>query len=234
MIRALACGFLGAKSGARGMSTSETYAAGTSAAEFYAEENLKRRYYYLLDSRGQLFLASTKHRNFATSLKDRKILSLMGKMMRPINEDDRKLLESLANFPANHSPSDYRFVSLCGKEKNFIATEDDIASVCFTDLEKKADDSKDESEVISNRLQYFGGTLSEEFDPKSLVLGDTGRLYHKLKEHRHLSNTIGLLHPSLVQELMSSITVTQAQGAGNSRASYEFVYNGQPYRLGHL
>lgn len=177
--------------------------------EFYAKEGLARRYYYVLDSRGQLFLESSKHLNFATSIKEKKVLSFFFRNMRRIKADELSLLQSLDK----QTPS-YRWVSICGKETNFIATEDTIASVGFTDLEEQKGGSE-------HLLLYGGGQLSEAFNPDLLhIASSTGRLYHPISTHRYLKGTWGLLHPALAQNLMESVTV-QPDG------KYSFEFQGQ-------
>jgi hypothetical protein len=178
----------------------------SSLASFYADEGLARRYYYLLDSRGQLFLQSSKHRNFATSIRDAKVLSLFFRMMRPIKKQEVSLLASIDTC---NPSSSYRWVSVCGKETNFVATEDEIASVGFTDLDGTSGD-----------LLYAAGQLSEPFDPDMVhIASSTGRLYHPVNNHRFLKGTWGLLHPSLAQKLMMTASV-QAD-------TYSFEFQGK-------
>ena len=93
--------------------------------------------------------------------------------MRPIKKQEVSLLASIDTC---NPSSSYRWVSVCGKETNFVATEDEIASVGFTDLDGTSGD-----------LLYAAGQLSEPFDPDMLrIASSTGRLYHPVNNHRFL------------------------------------------------
>ena len=152
---------------------------------FYAEHALKRKYFYAFDTRGQIFLEETTPRNIATSMKDKSFINFIHKTMRSNKTD--------------HFVETHPYVSFCGKEINYIAPADRYSSICFRDL--IIDDST-QSQVL-----VYGDDLRHPFDVKELLYHPvTGRLYHKIFQHRYLLGQLGLLHPFLCQKLAASIS----------------------------
>jgi hypothetical protein len=150
----------------------------------------QRDYFYLLDCRGQLFLEDTRHRNFVTSLKDKPFLNFFYRQLRP-NSSSNKL--------------GYPVVSMCGKERNFVKVQDNIASLVFAG-----------SFVNGDCKLYIGQSdINQEFDPSKLYVDEeTGRFYHRVEAHRHLHGTLGLLHPSISDQLACRISVVEGNRAG--------------------
>jgi hypothetical protein len=148
--------------------------------DVYGKEADRRHYFYVIDTRGQLFLEETMPRNIATSLKDLKILNFMMKNLRP-----------------NHTEfySDIPFISYCGKEVNFVSPVDVFSSICFKDCHW------DSKQLI------YGGDLEHPFDPLHLAYHPkSGRIYHLIQNHKYLAGTYGLLHPHLCQKIGEDIT----------------------------
>jgi hypothetical protein len=209
------------------------------SAQFYAEEQRMRRYYYFIDSRGELYLESSKHRNVATAIRDPKVISMMFKMMRPIRtEEKEELMLALGDHPDEGPRSlsslarRYRYVSLCGKEKNFIGNEDPMSAVGFRDLvpppplSPPPQDVTDSGGLGERRLVYAMGELSEVFRPELLRVGkETGRLYHPIREHRRLKGEMGLLHPTLAQ------TLGRALAYDEELDSFILTYGGIKYTV---
>lgn len=133
---------------------------------FYEEENIKRNYYYVMDLRGQLFVENIV-RNIATSMKDVKFLDFMFKNLQMNNSGFN------SNIP---------FVTYCGKEKNFVTPIDCNSAFVFKDIVAP------KMPGLPYQLLY-GGTLTEEFDPSRIAFSrETGRMYHEIRGHKHLSN----------------------------------------------
>lgn len=125
----------------------------------------------------QLFLDDSKMKNFITCYKDLQFLVTFFSRLRP-NHSGRYE----ASFP---------FLSLCGRERNFLRCED--RPVVFTHL--LAPDSE------SPRLSYCGGgeALAIPFEPARLLpLAANGRLYHPAPER---AGGVGLVRSALAFEL---------------------------------
>lgn len=151
-----------------------------STPKFYAEEGLDRRYYYTIDTRGHLFLESATCRVFATCMRDKKFLNFFYRMLK------RNTTEWFREIP---------YVSLCGKEINFVTPEDPLSSVVFLDLDEPKES-----------LLYGCGSLKERFYPSLLSWSrQTLRIYHPLLNHQNLGREVGLLHPTLADEISSHI-----------------------------
>ncbi|KAJ3117673.1 hypothetical protein HDU96_005958 [Phlyctochytrium bullatum] len=113
-----------------------------------------REWLYYIDVHGQLFLHDTFPRNLTSCFKDKKFLDFFF----------TRLQVNHYGWDRGDGHTDYRYVSPCGREVNFIKSED--APIVFHDL------------TPDHRL-VWGGTLSIPFDPSRLYVGAThGRIYH--------------------------------------------------------
>jgi hypothetical protein len=159
---------------------------------------VERKYFYVLNTRGQIFLEETTPRNIATSLKDPKFVNFMHTNLRP---NDTK--GGLDNYP---------FVTYCGKETNFVCPQDTLSAFVFRDLVtakghpvtdiSRAFESPGRDEV---KLCY-GHDIWHPFDPAELIfIPDSGRLYHRILSHKYLTGKLGLLHPFLCQQISQYI-----------------------------
>ncbi|XP_029778986.1 UPF0598 protein C8orf82 homolog isoform X1 [Suricata suricatta] len=125
----------------------------------------------------QLFLDDSKMKNFITCFKDSQFLVTFFSRLRP-NRSGRYE----ASFP---------FLSLCGKERNFLRCED--RPVVFTHLLASGPGTQ--------RLSYCGGgeALAVPFEPARLLpLAANGRLYHPAPER---AGGVGLVRSALAFEL---------------------------------
>ena len=154
--------------------------------EFYAREGSEsRRYYYVFDTRGQVFLEETRPRTIATSMKDVKFLNF---------------IHSSLKRNATGINLEYPFVSYCGLEINFISPMDRLSAFVFREFSRS---SEKKWELI------YGGNLLHPFSADNLLYRpETGRLYHRILMHRHLAGQYALLHPSLCETLSQSIINT--------------------------
>lgn len=153
--------------------------------KFYEEEGVKRHYYYVMDLRGQLFVESSV-RTIATSMKDKKFLDFMYKNMKCNNSGI-----------APHIP----YLTLCGKELNFVTPLDPHSPLVFKDLTAPSEPNKPYTLL-------YGGTLSQSFNPGMLAFCiENGRFYHQLLGHKHLSSpdrkVYGLLHVDITERYFS-------------------------------
>ena len=69
-----------------------------------------REYFYYIDHQGQLFLDDTKNKNFITCFKDVHFLSFFFRMLKTNNY--------------GRYAQEFPYVSLCGKERNFVRCDD--------------------------------------------------------------------------------------------------------------
>lgn len=163
---------------------------------FYAEQGMKRKYFYAIDTRGALFLEDSKHRNIATSMKDPQFLKHFYTMLRE-------------NLNKDTESSMYPLVSPCGKESNFVLPEDPLSVIGFQEL----------TEINGQHTLLYGGRqFSETFNPKLLKFNpSTGRLYFPLStSSRHLRARLGLVHPAITQQLPISASSSSSNSTGNS------------------
>ncbi|KAK5906804.1 hypothetical protein CesoFtcFv8_004715 [Champsocephalus esox] len=124
-----------------------------------------REYFYYIDHQGQLFLDETKVKNFVTCFKDVKFLVFFFSRLR-------------ANQSGRYE-EDFPFLSLCGRERNFVRCDD--RPVVFTHLLQSPAGVPGDQELLS----FCGGAdkLSAPFRPETLYMHPvSGRLYHPCSE----------------------------------------------------
>lgn len=154
--------------------------------EFYEEQNILRRYFYVIDSKGQVFQEATKHRNFVTCMKDIAFLNILHTLLRP-NKTEL--------FP------EYPLYFPCGPEHNFVIPEDDKSVLGFSKMTVK------ENKLF---LHFGSSNVSQEFDPSVLFCcSDTGRFYHTISSHKYLKGKLGLLHPQISESLSNNIKLSE-------------------------
>ncbi|XP_074684307.1 UPF0598 protein C8orf82 homolog [Strix aluco] len=162
-----------------------------------------REYFYYLDHQGQLFLDDTKVKNFITCFKDVGFLTFFFKQLAP-NRSGRYEAE----FP---------FLSLCGRERNFLRCDD--RPVVFTQLLPGSGENQ--------LLSYCGGgeRLAVPFQPESLVmLPENGRLYHPAPAK---TGGVGLVRSALAFEWSPFFEY----GEGPAQPPTHFIWEGRRYRL---
>lgn len=189
---------------------------GVNQGTSYNKTSVNRNYFYHIDTKGQLFLADCKHKNFTSCMRDPKFLTFFYKQLR-VNNTDIKPVPPIENKGENESMDQYKFISPCGKEINFVAHEDPHSALGFIGLEETGDKAE---------LVYPGNTAKELLDPKELTFSsETGRLYHTITALPRLKGCQGLLHPSLCQIFSDLIT----HDVDSDR--YFFDWQGQRHEL---
>ena len=172
--------------------------------KFYESEGKDhRRYFYVLDHRGLLFLEESKFRNYATCLKDKTFLDFFFKQLR---------VNTTTFYP------ELPFVSLCGKEQNFLSIDDSLAAVVFGDML-----------TLGDELTLGFSNIKQSFDPALLCIDhESGRLYHPILNHKHLHNQFGLLNQSITDLLSAGINTVHVSN-GNVESS--LIWKGHEYKL---
>ncbi|XP_008282286.1 UPF0598 protein C8orf82 homolog [Stegastes partitus] len=171
-----------------------------------------REYFYYIDHQGQLFLDDTKVKNFVTCFKDKQFLVFFFNRLR-FNQSGRY-------------EEDFPFLSLCGRERNFVRCDD--RPVVFTHLLQSPTGPQGivgEQELLS----YCGGAekLSDPFRPEALFMHPvSGRVYHPCSEG---SGGVGLVRSALAIEL-SPFFVYEHEG-GQSGQPTHFLWKGQKHTL---
>ncbi|XP_039984916.1 UPF0598 protein C8orf82 homolog [Xiphias gladius] len=171
-----------------------------------------REYFYYIDHQGQLFLDDTKVKNFVTCFKDKQFLVFFFSRLRS-NQSGRY-------------EEDFPFLSLCGRERNFVRCDD--RPVVFTHLVQTPAGPQGivgEQELLS----YCGGAekLSFPFRPEALYMHPvSGRVYHPCTER---SGGVGLVRSALAIEFSSFFVY--APENGQSGQPTHFLWGGQKRTL---
>ncbi|XP_061680567.1 UPF0598 protein C8orf82 homolog [Syngnathoides biaculeatus] len=188
--------------GYRTLGTAATYIQGQST------EPRTREYFYHLDHQGQLFLDDTKVKNFITCFKDKQFLVFFFSHLR-LNQSGRY-------------EKDFPFLSLCGRERNFLRCDDQ--PVVFTHLLR--DSSGDQEQDL---LSFCGGAekLTVSFHPEALYMHPaSGRVYHPCSER---TGGIGLVKSALAMELSPFFIYTSEQD--QSGPPTHFLWRKKQYTL---
>lgn len=171
-----------------------------------------REYFYYIDHQGQLFLDETKVKNFVTCFKDVKFLVFFFSRLRS-NQSGRY-------------EEDFPFLSLCGRERNFVRCDD--RPVVFTHLLQSpagAPGVPGDQELLS----FCGGAdkLSAPFRPETLYMHPvSGRLYHPCSER---DGGVGLVRSALAIEL-SPFFVYASEHSESGQPTH-FLWGGQKHTL---
>lgn len=137
----------------------------------------EREYFYYINHEGMLFLDDAKIKNFTSCFKERKFLRFFFSRIK-LNETG--CYEE--TFP---------FVSLCGKEKNYIRCDD--LPIVFTQLLKDSNGN----DVLS--YAHVGDQLIIPFRPDKIYMKpETGRVYHPAWPR---VGNVGLVRSKLAIEL---------------------------------
>jgi len=159
-----------------------------------------REYFYYIDHQGMLFLDDAKMKNFTSCYKELHFLKFFFKRLK--KNDSMRYTE------------DFPYLSLCGKERNFVRCDD--LPIVFTEV------IQDESDDIP-LLSYNNGSrfLTVDFQPEKIcMMPSTGRIYHPGPEK---TGGIGLLGDKL------GILWTTEQrfifGNGEENPPTQFVWN---------
>ncbi|XP_028260435.1 UPF0598 protein C8orf82 homolog [Parambassis ranga] len=171
-----------------------------------------REYFYYIDHQGQLFLDDTKVKNFVTCFKDKHFLVFFFSRLRS-NQSGRY-------------EEDFPFLSLCGRERNFVRCDD--RPVVFTHL-LQSPPGPQGAATDQELLSYCGGAekLSVPFRPEALYMHPaSGRVYHPSSER---SGGVGLVRSALAIELSSSFVYSSEKG--QSGQPTHFLWGGQKLTL---
>ncbi|XP_029355193.1 UPF0598 protein C8orf82 homolog [Echeneis naucrates] len=203
--------------GCRGLPALRYFPAGntrtvTTYIQGQSPEPRIREYFYYIDHQGQLFLDDTKVKNFVTCFKDKQFLVFFFSRLRS-NQSGRY-------------EEDFPFLSLCGRERNFLRCDDQ--PVVFTHLLQNPA-GPEGSATDRELLSYCGGAekLSVPFQPEALYMHPvSGRVYHPCPER---SGGVGLVRSALAIELSSFFVYTPEQG--QSGQPTHFLWGGQKHIL---
>lgn len=183
------------------------YIASRTAASYIQGQSPEpriREYFYYIDHQGQLFLDDTKVKNFVTCFKDKQFLVFFFSRLRS-NQSGRY-------------EEDFPFLSLCGRERNFVRCDD--RPIVFTHLLQSPD---------QELLSYCGGAekLTVPFRPEALFMHPvTGRVYHPCSER---GGGVGLVRSALAIELSPFFVYDSEQG--QSGEPTHFLWGGQKHKL---
>jgi hypothetical protein len=143
---------------------------------------------------------------------------------------------------------DIPYISLCGKETNYMTPLDPIAPWVFTSarasLSKESDWAEDDVEALEQQLLegvYVGhSSLRQPFDPSLLsYCQESGRLYLKITHpipNKHLINTnaMGLLHPLICQAIVMGglLEIEEGCQGGDTRENRAaLMWKGKRYKV---
>jgi len=167
-----------------------------------APESKVREYFYFIDHQGMLFLDDSKMKNFTSCFKEKKFLRFFFNQLR-INNTNRY--------------SEFPYVSLCGKERNFVRCDD--YPIVFTHVIEK---SPDEYYLAHNHASEM---LTIKFEPQNIfMLPETGRVYHPAYER---VGSIGLVQSKLAIQFSSHFMFQN----GEENPPTQFTFKGKTYDL---
>jgi len=164
-----------------------------------------RVYLFHLAHTGLLYLHSSVRKNYATALKDKAALDFFFRLLRPRPNGHGAAAPKHRHDSAEVDREHFRFVSPCAGELNFLHIDDPLASLVYHDISSPSSpkfdsvaseaselDSSGDAPVDSTTWLHYAGSLSEPLSARDLRIAD-GRLYHRVRAHRHLAGQWGLL-----------------------------------------
>ncbi|XP_016967921.1 UPF0598 protein CG30010 [Drosophila biarmipes] len=160
-----------------------------------------REYFYYIDHEGMLFLDDAKMKNFTSCFKEKDFLRFFFSRLR-LNKTNRYEKE----FP---------YISLCGRERNFIRCDD--TPLVFTEQLRK-----DDKEVLS--YAHSGQVLTLPYEPHKLYMDPrNGRVYHPATPQ---VGGIGLVRSKLAIELSQHFEFPTGEASPT-----HFRWNGERLKL---
>lgn len=154
-------------------------------------------YFYL-----QLFLDDAKMKNFTSCFKEKKFLEFFFKRIR-LNNTGRY-------------NDDFPFISLCGRERNFIRCDD--VPIVYTQIIKKND-------VHVLTYGYASDSLHTKFIPEKIYMSpQTGRVYHPADDKY---GGVGLIKSKLAIELSKYFKFQNSE----THAPTHLVWENEVYKL---
>ncbi|XP_067627991.1 UPF0598 protein CG30010-like isoform X2 [Eurosta solidaginis] len=116
-----------------------------------------REYFYFIDHEGMLFLDDAKMKNFTSCFKEKKFLKFFFSRVK---------LNDISRYR-----DDFPYLSLCGRERNFIRCDD--TPIVFTHV------LQDEKGIDRLSYAHAGDQLTTDFLPHKIYMNPlTGRVYH--------------------------------------------------------
>lgn len=153
----------------------------------------------------QLFLDDSKMKNFTSCFKEKKFLEFFFKRIK---------LNTTGRYT-----EDFPYISLCGKERNFIRCDD--VPIVYTHIITK--DSKD-----LMTFGYAGDLLAIPFIPEKIyMLPLTGRVYHPADDKY---GGVGLVRSKLAIELSKHFEFQN----GHAHPPTHFTWKNEKYQLNQL
>lgn len=150
----------------------------------------------------QLFLDDARMKNFTSCFKEKKFLEFFFKRIRPNNTSRYR--------------EDFPFLSLCGRERNFIRCDD--VPIVYTNLILKNNETH-----LS--YGYAGELLSTAFLPgKVYMLPLTGRVYHPTDDKY---GGVGLIKSKLAIELSKNFEFLN----GEEKPPTHFTWKNEKFKL---
>uniref|UniRef100_A0A336M9L3 CSON012386 protein n=1 Tax=Culicoides sonorensis TaxID=179676 RepID=A0A336M9L3_CULSO len=162
-----------------------------------------REYFYFINHEGMLFLDDARMKNFTSCFKDKKFLEFFFKRLK-INDTNRYQTE-------------FQYLSLCGRERNFIRCDD--LPIVFTHIIPSTDPSK---EFIT--YAYAGDSLKVDFEPDKIYMAPSGKVYHPAPERY---GSIGLIRSKLAIELSKHFEFE----LGEENAPNAINWNGELHKI---
>ncbi|XP_057328067.1 UPF0598 protein CG30010 isoform X1 [Microplitis mediator] len=168
-----------------------------------------REYFYFINHQGMLFLDDARIKNFTSCFKEKKFLTFFFKRLK-INDSNRY---------ANEFP----YLSLCGREKNYVSCDD--LPIVFTHVIK----NKNDDYFLS--YGYAEDSLVVPFHPHKIFMNiKTGRVYHP---GPLTANGIGLLKSKLAIEFSSRFKFENGENQGPTHFNWEgteYILDNQWYQ----
>jgi hypothetical protein len=210
----------------RPMSYCQKYSA-SSGTDATSASSPSRKYFYIMDSKGQLFLSDCKHKNFISSLKDKVFLNMFFRLLRENHFQESEI----------ERKEGYHYLSPCGNELNYLKIDDPIACCVFGSFRSSSSSlssalgvsrpsfsSVDRTKPIpaadlhGDYDLFIGGSdIKESFSPNSLYVDiRNGRFYHEINSHRHLKGKLGLMQ-GLISQLLSQVIIPMTDNSHKDR-----------------
>lgn len=173
-----------------------------------------RRYFYECDLYGRLYLEGVKRKNIATCLKDDKFINFFYKQLKPTSflRTHPKWVNLTTDFVTVELEEQYPYVSICGKELNFLKPED--VPIVYTKLLPTTATTTSTKENNSQKPLFqlsYGASLKVPFDPSALHLcTKKGYLYHPVPSVKQCG-TLGLISsPLVLSEFQQSLSFEES------------------------
>ncbi|XP_034950324.1 UPF0598 protein CG30010 [Chelonus insularis] len=167
-------------------------------------ESNVREYFYYIDHQGMLFLDDARMKNFTSCFKEKKFLTFFFKRMKK-NDTGRYM-------------DDFPYLSLCGKERNYIRCDD--LPIVFTHV---IDNKDNQQELLS--YGYAGESLVVPFEPDKICMNiQTGRIYHPAPIK---IGGVGLIRSKLAIEFSSAFEFKNGEDSDPTH----FTWKGTRYNL---